>query len=74
MNRHNYFRYPLHSVFIKRDKSEKLEDCVVCFTELASNLRRLPCNHIYHRDCLAKWLALHSTCPTCRKPVLTVQN
>lgn len=28
---------------------------------------RLPCNHIYGKNCLAAWLANHSTCPTCRQ-------
>lgn len=43
-------------------------DCSVCkeqFT-VGEELLKLPCTHLYHRDCVIPWLKLHDTCPTCR--------
>ena len=25
-----------------------------------------PCNHVFHRDCLERWLYLKKECPNCR--------
>lgn len=45
--------------------------CTVCqddFNE-QDDVRVLPCEHIYHLDCIDDWLKIHSyKCPCCRKP------
>ncbi|KAL0484398.1 transmembrane E3 ubiquitin-protein ligase [Acrasis kona] len=28
-----------------------------------------PCNHVFHSECLSKWLEYKLECPTCRKPL-----
>ncbi|KAI6149333.1 hypothetical protein BKA82DRAFT_4127988 [Pisolithus tinctorius] len=28
-----------------------------------------PCHHIFHMECLEKWLALKNICPQCRRPL-----
>ncbi|KAL7669263.1 hypothetical protein ACOME3_009927 [Neoechinorhynchus agilis] len=40
-------------------------------TILLDHIRRLPCNHIFHRSCLHAWFQRQQTCPTCRADVLT---
>jgi Ring finger domain len=43
--------------------------CAVCLGGIHQDeiVRRLPfCSHLFHRDCIDKWLDLHSTCPVCR--------
>ncbi|OAY86077.1 putative RING finger protein C2A9.04c [Ananas comosus] len=41
--------------------------CVVCFAELTADpATRLPCSHVFHRRCIARWLRSSCACPLCR--------
>eukprot|EP00249_Psilotum_nudum_P014944 c25082_g1_i1 orf=529-2031(+) len=49
-------------------------DCAVCLCEFQSEdrLRLLPkCSHAFHLDCIDTWLLSHSTCPLCRRSLLS---
>uniref|UniRef100_A0AAZ3STC0 RING-type E3 ubiquitin transferase n=1 Tax=Oncorhynchus tshawytscha TaxID=74940 RepID=A0AAZ3STC0_ONCTS len=54
-------------------ESDALKTCSVCITEYAegNKLRKLPCSHEYHVHCIDRWLSENSTCPICRRAVLT---
>ena len=44
--------------------------CGICLQEYRANRRivRLPCGHVFCRDCLYRWLTKEScTCPVCRE-------
>ncbi|ERM95142.1 E3 ubiquitin-protein ligase RNF6 [Amborella trichopoda] len=41
--------------------------CTVCMCNIsAGDGRVLPCSHIYHADCIFRWLELRNSCPICR--------
>lgn len=47
-------------------------DCCVCLSRLKEEdvMRRLPCGHLFHRECVDRWLAMcRRTCPLCRLSV-----
>ncbi|XP_030228245.1 E3 ubiquitin-protein ligase RNF126 [Gadus morhua] len=50
-------------------------ECPVCKEDysVGENVRQLPCNHMFHNDCIIPWLEQHDTCPVCRKS-LSGQN
>tara|TARA_B110000908_G_C10266101_1_gene464107 strand:- start:4478 stop:4912 length:435 start_codon:yes stop_codon:yes gene_type:complete len=43
-------------------------DCSICYDNFQKELKgcQLPCGHIYHEDCIKKWLKIDHVCPTCR--------
>lgn len=45
--------------------------CIICLGVYGEGeeLRRLPCRHHYHRDCIDQWLRLSGTCPLCVTPI-----
>ena len=49
------------------------KECVICFQVYNENeeIIKLNCDerHVYHAECLKKWLRINNTCPICRKPI-----
>ncbi|KAI9283209.1 hypothetical protein BY458DRAFT_495767 [Sporodiniella umbellata] len=48
----------------------KDDQCLVCLDEFAleQSVRALKCNHVFHRECVDKWLCeSHNSCPVCRR-------
>ncbi|RGB25733.1 hypothetical protein C1646_595196, partial [Rhizophagus diaphanus] len=44
--------------------------CSICLEELVDGetLRELPCSHLYHMECIDKWLTTKSShCPLCKQ-------
>ncbi|XP_031842423.1 uncharacterized protein LOC116431318 isoform X2 [Nomia melanderi] len=45
-----------------------LEKCTICLSEFedCECVRRLPCMHLFHIDCVDQWLRTNTRCPICR--------
>jgi Ring finger domain len=43
------------------------DTCVVCLDDLdvGNRVRRLPCNHVFHAECIRTWLRRKNACPCC---------
>ncbi|OMJ10700.1 RING-H2 finger protein ATL77 [Smittium culicis] len=53
----------------KYSNSENIPECLICFDyiQLDDEVRKIPCKHLFHKDCIDKWLTERSDfCPTCR--------
>ncbi|XP_017141384.1 E3 ubiquitin-protein ligase Iruka [Drosophila miranda] len=57
------------NVQITSEEVEKKIQCSICWDDfkIDETVRKLPCSHLYHENCIVPWLNLHSTCPICRK-------
>ncbi|XP_047310172.1 E3 ubiquitin-protein ligase At1g63170-like isoform X2 [Impatiens glandulifera] len=42
--------------------------CCICLAKYANNdeLRELPCTHIFHTECVDRWLKINASCPLCK--------
>lgn len=50
------------------DLDKNITACAVCKDEfsLEEKVKRLPCSHHYHGECIVPWLRIRNTCPVCR--------
>ncbi|CAM9329860.1 unnamed protein product [Ectocarpus sp. 4 AP-2014] len=61
---------------VGEDDGGGVRGCVICLSEndmAGQHLCRLPCNHVFHRVCVGKWLSMQDSCPTCRRQVPNVE-
>uniref|UniRef100_A0A0C9QIA6 RING-type E3 ubiquitin transferase n=1 Tax=Fopius arisanus TaxID=64838 RepID=A0A0C9QIA6_9HYME len=47
---------------------DAVEKCTICLSEFedCESVRRLPCMHLFHKDCVDQWLCTNKRCPICR--------
>ena len=52
------------------------EKCLVCLCEYEreEELKKLPCSHTFHSECIDGWLQDHDHCPLCKKPLDTQEQ
>ncbi|XP_017058579.1 E3 ubiquitin-protein ligase Iruka [Drosophila ficusphila] len=57
------------NVQISAEEVERKIQCSICWDDfkIDETVRKLPCSHLFHENCIVPWLNLHSTCPICRK-------
>lgn len=57
-----------HAAAAKDEEDLRCQICMEDFEE-GSELRTLPCFHLFHSACVDQWLKVNSICPTCRHKV-----
>lgn len=52
--------------------TEKMGSCCICMENYnqTDDVKRLPCMHVFHLDCIDKWLQTKPNCPHCRHSVV----
>lgn len=52
------------------EQTEHDKRCIICMDDYTNmdNVIILPCQHIYHSQCVRTWFEHASTCPVCRRP------
>ncbi|XP_071988984.1 uncharacterized protein [Engystomops pustulosus] len=45
--------------------------CIICMEDFVAQERvaKLPCSHLFHYDCIIRWIGENVSCPICRAPV-----
>lgn len=68
---------PLQRIECKDGGISESEPCAICYNEFDSQMSRnaimvTPCDHVFHTECLLKWMEQKMQCPTCRFEPLPV--
>lgn len=55
------------------ESDEDAEKCAICLSlfEIDNEVRRLPCMHLFHTECVDQWLVTNKHCPICRVDIET---
>uniref|UniRef100_A0A1J3J241 E3 ubiquitin ligase BIG BROTHER n=1 Tax=Noccaea caerulescens TaxID=107243 RepID=A0A1J3J241_NOCCA len=61
-------KYKFGSIFSRKRAGER---CVICQLKYKIGERQmnLPCKHVYHSECISKWLSINKVCPVCNSEV-----
>ncbi|PON81354.1 43kDa postsynaptic protein [Trema orientale] len=61
-------KYKFGSFFSRKKSGER---CVICQMRYKRGDRqmKLPCKHVYHNECISKWLSINKVCPVCNTEV-----
>lgn len=66
-----------NSTVVDRRSSQSVSCCAICLGDFVKgdNICSSPndrCVHVYHTECMQKWLMNHDDCPQCRNSYLTI--
>lgn len=64
----NTFPHKYKKIQRSGDGEDNIEKCTICLSEFEDNedVRRLPCMHLFHIECVDQWLTTNKRCPICR--------
>ena len=51
-----------------KGEENDFEKCTICLSDFGEeeDVRRLPCMHLFHIECVDQWLPTNKRCPICR--------
>jgi hypothetical protein len=51
-----------------KENDENIKICIICTDEIrdGENISTIACSHIFHENCLKKWMEVKTNCPICR--------
>jgi E3 ubiquitin-protein ligase RNF115/126 len=58
----------LKTITTMKEHVDNHKECAVCKVEYTEGeeVILLPCDHLFHSECIKTWLRMHNTCPICR--------
>ncbi|KAH1189265.1 E3 ubiquitin-protein ligase Praja-2 [Glycine max] len=71
---HDYKMIPASSeaiqTLLKKSTVQTQDECCsICLEGLDINVYTMPCNHMFHHQCIVTWLQNSHMCPLCRYPL-----
>ena len=68
----NEFQYK----HVKKYTKNKEKKCPICLLKYKGPdiIKEFPCNHIYHKNCILKWLKKSNICPLCKYDITNEVN
>ena len=53
-----------------------VDECTICLNGYKENETKqtTKCTHIFHEECIIKWLSTNNSCPLCRTKLKTINN
>ena len=54
-------------IIYKNKQNDNFKECIICLEDMKYNekLILVKCSHIYHKECLEKWIKKNNVCPLC---------
>ena len=64
--------YPVSKIKNINDLSENKKKCLICLDEFKNGQKTiaLPCTHIFHSECIKKWMKKENFCPLCKNKII----
>ena len=59
----------LKEVAISKFDHELSPNCVICTEDIRDTAVKLNCTHLFHKDCIDRWINIHEVCPVCRAEI-----
>uniref|UniRef100_A0A7N0T8K8 RING-type E3 ubiquitin transferase n=1 Tax=Kalanchoe fedtschenkoi TaxID=63787 RepID=A0A7N0T8K8_KALFE len=51
---------------IEVEKGAAKSYCAICLEKDDERFSRMPCTHVFHTECIERWLRIRNSCPICR--------